>query len=169
MIAAEIINQMLDFVRCDDGDCVIKDYIEDYKSRSMVLGERIKILNTGEFALVQDINESGALVLKLDSSENQDFGQRRSKYKGQRNRKMRLFYEENRNGSIVILVLLACFPICGYAIEFDMDEICDSVVVVHSMNSVGTGFAISKDKTVTNQHVVSTTTTYTIETRDGGL
>ena len=35
----------------------------------MVLGERIKILNTGEFALVQDINESGALVLKLDSGE----------------------------------------------------------------------------------------------------
>ena len=69
MIAAEIINQMLDFVRCDDCDCVIKDYIEDYKSRSMVLGERIKILNTGEFALVQDINESGALVLKLDSGE----------------------------------------------------------------------------------------------------
>ena len=69
VIAAEIINQMLDFVRCDDGDCVIKDYIEDYKSRSMVLGERIKILNTGEFALVQDINESGALVLKLDSGE----------------------------------------------------------------------------------------------------
>lgn len=70
---------------------------------------------------------------------------------------------------LLFLVLLACFPICGYAIEFDMDEICDSVVVVHSMNSVGTGFAISKDKIVTNQHVVSTTTTYTIETRDGGL
>lgn len=69
VIAAEIINQMLDFVRCDDGDCIIKDYIEDYKSRSMVLGERIKILNTGEFALVQDINESGALVLKLYSGE----------------------------------------------------------------------------------------------------
>ena len=70
---------------------------------------------------------------------------------------------------LLFLVLLSCFPICGYAIEFDMDEICDSVVVVHSMNSVGTGFAISKDKIVTNQHVVSTTTTYTIETRDGGL
>ena len=46
---------------------------------------------------------------------------------------------------LLFLVLLSCFPICGYAIEFDMDEICDSVVVVHSMNSVGTGFAISKD------------------------
>ena len=65
---------------------------------------------------------------------------------------MRLFYEENRNGSpLLFLVLLSCFPICGYAIEFDMDEICDSVVVVHSMNSVGTGFAISKDKMVTNR------------------
>ena len=66
---AKVAGALSDFVRCDDGDCVIKDYIEDYKSRSMVLGERIKILNTGEFALVQDINESGALVLKLDSGE----------------------------------------------------------------------------------------------------
>lgn len=102
VIAAEIINQMLDFVRCDDGDCIIKDYIEDYKSRSMVLGERIKILNTGEFALVQDINESGALVLKLYSGESRILDSGEVSIRVQRNRKMRLFYEENRNGSIVI-------------------------------------------------------------------
>ena len=35
---------------------------------------------------------------------------------------------------LLFLVLLSCFPISGYAIEYDMDEICDSVVVVHSMN-----------------------------------
>ncbi len=70
--------------------------------------------------------------------------------------------------SALALMLLCASSICC-AIGFNMDEICDSVVVVHSSNSVGTGFAISGNMIVTNHHVVDTTTRYTIETRSGAL
>ncbi len=66
-------------------------------------------------------------------------------------------------------LVLVSAPICGSAINFDMENICDSVVVVHSSGSMGTGFAISDSLIITNHHVVDTTTRYTIETRDGSL
>ncbi len=66
------------------------------------------------------------------------------------------------------LALIGAHGTC-FAISFNMDEICDSVVVVHTSNSVGTGFAISNNMIVTNHHVVDTTTHYTIETRSGTL
>lgn len=66
------------------------------------------------------------------------------------------------------LTLIGAHGTC-FAISFNMDEICDSVVVVHTSNSVGTGFAISNNMIVTNHHVVDTTTHYTIETRSGTL
>ena len=66
------------------------------------------------------------------------------------------------------LALIGANGTC-FAIRFNMDEICDSVVVVHTSNSVGTGFAISNNMIVTNHHVVDTTTHYTIETRSGTL
>ncbi len=69
---------------------------------------------------------------------------------------------------IFAFMILCASPICC-AIGFNMDEICDSVVVVHSSNSVGTGFAISGNMIVTNHHVVDATTRYTIETRSGTL
>ncbi len=65
--------------------------------------------------------------------------------------------------------MIVIMPVSGFAIDFDMEQTCRSVVVVHSSGSVGTGFAISNNKIITNHHVVDTTTTYTIETRDGGL
>lgn len=70
-----------------------------------------------------------------------------------------------------LLFALALIGVHGtcFAISFNMDEICDSVVVVHTSNSVGTGFAISNNMIVTNHHVVDTTTHYTIETRSGTL
>ncbi len=66
------------------------------------------------------------------------------------------------------MALIGAHGTC-FAISFNMDEICDSVVVVHTSNSVGTGFAISNNMIVTNHHVVDTTTHYTIETRSGTL
>lgn len=68
-----------------------------------------------------------------------------------------------------MLFMIVIMPVSGFAIDFDMEQTCRSVVVVHSSGSVGTGFAISNNKIITNHHVVDTTTTYTIETRDGGL
>ena len=70
---------------------------------------------------------------------------------------------------LMFALAIVCAPISGLAIDFNMDEICDSVVVVHTSNSVGTGFAIANNMIVTNHHVVDTTTHYTIETRGGSL
>ena len=72
-------------------------------------------------------------------------------------------------GVIVLLAAVLCLSITGYAIDFNMEETCESVVVVHSYNSVGSGFAVSSDKIITNHHVSDNTTTYTIETRDGSV
>lgn len=71
--------------------------------------------------------------------------------------------------SLLFALALLCSVGPCHAIGFNMDEICDSVVVVHSSNSVGTGFAISDNMIVTNHHVVDSTTRYTIETRSGAL
>ncbi len=64
-LIAEIINCMTDLIEItDDKKIIIKDYIDEYKKRSRVLGKTIKILNTGETAEAIDINKNGGLVVK---------------------------------------------------------------------------------------------------------
>lgn len=67
----------------------------------------------------------------------------------------------------IILIVIGCTQ-C-FAIDFNIDEICSSVVTVRTGLSVGTGFAVSGDKIVTNQHVINGTTTCVVETRSGGM
>ncbi len=69
----------------------------------------------------------------------------------------------------IIITALLIMQINAYAIDFSIDEACSSVVAVHTSNTMGTGFAISKNMVITNHHVVDTTTRYTIETYDGSL
>lgn len=70
---------------------------------------------------------------------------------------------------LIIITAFFIMQIPVYAIDFSIDEACNSVVVVHTSNSMGTGFAISKNMVITNHHVVDSTTRYTIETYDGNL
>lgn len=45
------------------------DFIEEYRSKSMVLHKRIKILNTDREAYVKDIDNNGGLVVEYDCGE----------------------------------------------------------------------------------------------------
>lgn len=68
-LAAEIINGV-DRLICDE---IIErgnyGYIEKYKERSMVLGKKISIVNTGETAYVKDIDDRGGLVVETEDGE----------------------------------------------------------------------------------------------------
>ena len=47
------------------------DFIDEYRSKSMVLHKRIKILNTDKEAYVKDIDNSGGLVVEYDNGESE--------------------------------------------------------------------------------------------------
>lgn len=68
-------------------------------------------------------------------------------------------------GGFVLTLILLSTTISGFAVDFDMEKICQSVVIVRTGTSVGTGFVISKNKIITNYHVVNTSTCV-IETKD---
>ncbi len=57
---------------------------------------------------------------------------------------------------IVVAVLFAS-TISAYAIGFSAEEIYESVFVIYSGNSLGSGFAVGKNCIVTNAHVISNT------------
>lgn len=56
---------------------------------------------------------------------------------------------------IIISVILFASSSLGYAIGFYAEEIYDSVFVIYSENSLGSGFAIGKNCIITNAHVIS--------------
>ena len=66
-LIAEIINCLTELIEVTDSRIEIKDYIGEYKKRSMVLGKTIKILNTDETAEALDIDEKGGLIVRTDS------------------------------------------------------------------------------------------------------
>lgn len=70
--------------------------------------------------------------------------------------------------AVAAAVILLCTAEVS-ALDFNVEEICDSVVTVRTGTSVGTGFAVSGDKVITNQHVVSGWSECVAETRSGGL
>lgn len=69
----------------------------------------------------------------------------------------------------VIMVIQTLFAANCYAIDFDMDEILNSVVTVRTGLSVGTGFAVSNDKIITNQHVTNGFSEFIVETKSGSM
>ncbi len=73
-LTAEIINFMTGLCRTENGRLVIGDYIDEYKKRSMVIGKRIKILNTNEVVLAEDIDKSGGLVVRLSDGTTKVLG-----------------------------------------------------------------------------------------------
>lgn len=54
----------------------------------------------------------------------------------------------------ITAAVLAASVICVGAVGFDVEEMYNSVFVVYSGNSVGSGFAIGEDCIITNAHVV---------------
>ena len=71
-------------------------------------------------------------------------------------------------GVFVSLILLAhSFTVIVYAIDFDAEQTFDSVFVVLSGNSLGSGFALGKQCVITNAHVVQRSSETTIAAYDG--
>ena len=56
--------------------------------------------------------------------------------------------------SLVCAAILFAIPISAYAIDFSVDDTYNSVFVIYSGDSLGSGFAIGKDCIVTNAHVI---------------
>ncbi len=54
----------------------------------------------------------------------------------------------------------------AYAIDFDVEGICDSVVVIRTNRSVGSGFAVSSDMIITSEHVINGVSSLVIETNN---
>ena len=63
-LIAEIINSLTAMLEIKEGRALLKNYINEYKRRSMVLGRNIKILNTCETAAAVDIDENGGLIVR---------------------------------------------------------------------------------------------------------
>lgn len=62
---AEIINSFVGLLKISETGMVLtKEYVDEYKKRSAVLGKTVKILNTGRIVKVIDINERGGLVVE---------------------------------------------------------------------------------------------------------
>jgi len=55
---------------------------------------------------------------------------------------------------MLVIVLMMSFSTFVFAIDFEAETVFQSVVVVYSGNSVGSGFAIGKDCVITNAHVI---------------
>lgn len=71
---------------------------------------------------------------------------------------------------IAVLIIFMTIPAAEvYAIDFNMDDILNSVVTVRTGSSTGTGFAVSSDKIITNQHVTKGFSEFIVETRNGNM
>ena len=66
----------------------------------------------------------------------------------------------------VMAFMLACLPAC-YALNFDAEEIYQSIFVIYSGNAMGSGFALGENCIITNAHVISDPTDVTISTYSG--
>ena len=55
---------------------------------------------------------------------------------------------------VVFGAMVTMFPKYSYAIDFDVEEVYNSVVIVENGNSIGSGFAIGENCIITNAHVV---------------
>lgn len=68
---------------------------------------------------------------------------------------------------MVVMAVLLATSLTAFAIGFDAEEVYESVFVVYSGNSLGSGFAIGKDCIVTNAHVIDNPNKVVIKTYSG--
>lgn len=66
----------------------------------------------------------------------------------------------------IMIVIFASSPII-YAIQFDTETIYNSIFVVYSGNSLGSGFAVGENCIITNAHVINTREKTSINAYDG--
>ena len=78
---------------------------------------------------------------------------------------------KNAVKTIIVIVctaaLMLASAVSAFAIGFDAEEIYDSVFVILSGDSLGSGFAMGKNCIVTNAHVIEDSANTRIETYDG--
>ena len=63
---AALINSFTGMFSTENGAMTLCSYIDEYKKRSMVIGRRIRILNTGELAEALDVDSDGSLIVRTD-------------------------------------------------------------------------------------------------------
>jgi serine protease Do len=68
---------------------------------------------------------------------------------------------------MVVMAILLATSLTTFAIGFEAEEIYESVFVVYSGNSLGSGFAIGKDCIITNAHVIDNPNKVIIKTYSG--
>lgn len=67
----------------------------------------------------------------------------------------------------MVFMSLLTFPLQTLAIGFDAEEAYNSVVVIYSVNSVGSGFAIGENCIITNAHVIENSRNITVANYKG--
>lgn len=72
-------------------------------------------------------------------------------------------------GVLCCIVSLFAFSINVFAMEFDAEKAYESIFVIYSGNSAGSGFAIGENTVVTNAHVIENENDITIYGYDGGI
>ena len=70
---------------------------------------------------------------------------------------------------LFVLAMMLVFSIPAYALGFDTEEVYNSVFVVYSGNSMGSGFAIGENCIITNAHVINNHYDVRIETYGGEI
>lgn len=70
---------------------------------------------------------------------------------------------------LFVLAMILASSIPAYAIGFDTEEVYNSVFVVYSGNSMGSGFAIGENCIITNAHVINNQYDVRIETYGGEM
>lgn len=70
---------------------------------------------------------------------------------------------------LFVLAMILASSISAYAIGFDTEEVYNSVFVVYSGNSMGSGFAIGENCIITNAHVINNQYDVRIETYSGEI
>ncbi len=68
---------------------------------------------------------------------------------------------------ICIIIVMFASPSIIFSIQFDTEIIYNSIFVVYSGNSLGSGFAVGENCIITNAHVINTKQNTTISTYDG--
>lgn len=71
--------------------------------------------------------------------------------------------------TLFVLAMILDSSISAYAIGFDTEEVYNSVFVVYSGNSMGSGFAIGENCIITNAHVINNQYDVRIETYSGEI
>ena len=70
-------------------------------------------------------------------------------------------------GVMCCLMSLFAFSITVFAMEFDAEKTYESIFVIYSGNSAGSGFAIGENTVITNAHVIANENDITVYGYDG--